>query len=184
VTAVPSRRHSGCDGTQWPLTSGDTTCDGRDACPPGRHNRHVPPAKGPHLTAKPNHPSQRNTEQINTTNTYRSADHEPPVPTDDPPCSNTAPDTDGTNDTADTDRIPRPRQSTSTPRARMAVRRTNRQRTGDYTGRLPGRASADLADTAPTPEQWAQEQLKHAPQRSRAWARAVATIYGLDISKE
>lgn len=36
----------------------------------------------------------------------------------------------------------------------------------------------------PTPEQWAQEQLKNAPPRSRAWAREVAAIYGLDVSGE
>jgi hypothetical protein len=36
----------------------------------------------------------------------------------------------------------------------------------------------------PTPEQWAQEQLKNAPTRSHAWARAVAAIYGLDVREE
>jgi hypothetical protein len=36
----------------------------------------------------------------------------------------------------------------------------------------------------PTPERWAQEQLKNAPTRSRAWARAVAAIYGLDVREE
>jgi len=136
------------------------------------------------LTAKPNHPSQRNNEQINTTNAYRSVDHVPPIPTDDPPGPNTAPDADGTNDTADTDRVPRPRQSTSATRAQMAVRRTNRRRKGDDDGRLPANVAADLADAVPTPEQWAQEQLKHAPQRSQAWAQAVAAIYGLEIPKE
>jgi len=184
VTAVPSRRHSGCDGSEWPLTSGDGRCDGCDACPPSRHNRHVFPAKGPRLTAKPNDPSQRNTEQISTANTYRSAEHEPSTPADDPSGPDTAPDADGTDDTAGTDRVPRPRQSTSATRAEMAVRRTKRHRKGDGTGRVPGNCRADLAVTVPTPEQWAQEQLKHAPQRSRAWARAVAAIYGLEIPKE
>jgi hypothetical protein len=42
-------------------------------------------------------------------------------------------------------------------------------------------AAANLAGNTPTPEQWAQEQLKHAPQRSRAWALKVAIIYGLDL---
>lgn len=36
----------------------------------------------------------------------------------------------------------------------------------------------------PTPEQWAQQQLEHAPQRSRAWAGKVASIYGLDVPDE
>ncbi|MCA1701788.1 MAG: hypothetical protein LC808_00360 [Actinobacteria bacterium] len=36
----------------------------------------------------------------------------------------------------------------------------------------------------PTPEQWAREQLKNAPDRSRRWAREVAAIYGLDIAEE
>jgi excisionase family DNA binding protein len=34
----------------------------------------------------------------------------------------------------------------------------------------------------PTPEQWAQEKLKHAPTRSEEWVRGVARIYCLDIS--
>ncbi len=33
----------------------------------------------------------------------------------------------------------------------------------------------------PTPEEWAQEQLKHAPERSREWAVKVAAIYGLEM---
>src|SRR5271154_5663089 len=36
----------------------------------------------------------------------------------------------------------------------------------------------------PTPEQWAQEKLKHAPARSEEWARRVARIYCLDISDD
>ena len=36
----------------------------------------------------------------------------------------------------------------------------------------------------PTPEQWAQEKLKHAPARSGEWARRVARIYCLDISDD
>ena len=35
----------------------------------------------------------------------------------------------------------------------------------------------------PTPEEWAQEQLKNAPPRSEEWAKDVARIYGLDISE-
>lgn len=33
----------------------------------------------------------------------------------------------------------------------------------------------------PTPEEWAQEQLKNAPERSGAWAAKVAGIYGLQL---
>jgi hypothetical protein len=33
----------------------------------------------------------------------------------------------------------------------------------------------------PTPEEWAQQQLKNAPHRSEEWARRVARIYCLDI---
>jgi len=33
----------------------------------------------------------------------------------------------------------------------------------------------------PTPEEWAQQQLKNAPPRSEEWAKRVARIYSLDI---
>jgi hypothetical protein len=36
----------------------------------------------------------------------------------------------------------------------------------------------------PTPEEWAQEQLKNAPPRSDEWARRVAQIYCLDIGHD
>jgi hypothetical protein len=36
----------------------------------------------------------------------------------------------------------------------------------------------------PTPEQWAHEQLKNAPNRSQKWAREVAAIYGLHIAEK
>jgi hypothetical protein len=36
----------------------------------------------------------------------------------------------------------------------------------------------------PTPEEWAREQLKNAPERSLQWAREVARIYGLDITAD
>jgi hypothetical protein len=36
----------------------------------------------------------------------------------------------------------------------------------------------------PTPAEWAEEQLKNAPQRSERWAREVAAIYCLDITEE
>lgn len=33
----------------------------------------------------------------------------------------------------------------------------------------------------PTPEEWAEEQLKNAPSLSEEWAKRVAQIYCLDI---
>ena len=36
----------------------------------------------------------------------------------------------------------------------------------------------------PTPEEWAEEQLKNAPPRSDEWAKRVARIYCLDISDD
>ena len=36
----------------------------------------------------------------------------------------------------------------------------------------------------PTPEEWAEEQLKNAPPRSEEWARKVARIYCLDIDDD
>jgi hypothetical protein len=34
----------------------------------------------------------------------------------------------------------------------------------------------------PTPEEWAEEQLKNAPIRSTEWAKRVAQIYGLEVN--
>ena len=36
----------------------------------------------------------------------------------------------------------------------------------------------------PTPEEWAEEQLKTAPPRSEEWVRRVARIYCLDIDDD
>jgi hypothetical protein len=36
----------------------------------------------------------------------------------------------------------------------------------------------------PTPEEWAEQQLKNAPHRSEEWARRVARIYCLEISDD
>ena len=46
------------------------------------------------------------------------------------------------------------------------------------TGRSRGRGAP--ARPIPTPQEWAQEQLKRAPERSRAWVVRVAAIYGLE----
>jgi hypothetical protein len=68
--------------------------------------------------------------------------------------------------------VPHPRKGTLARRSRPGARRVERRATGI------------LAGIVPTPEQWAQEQLKNAPTRSHAWARAVAAIYGLDVQQE
>jgi hypothetical protein len=72
----------------------------------------------------------------------------------------------------DTQGIPHPRKDTPARRSRPGARRVEHRATG-----IP-------AGIVPTPEQWAQEQLKNAPTRSRAWARAVAAIYGLDARED
>jgi len=36
----------------------------------------------------------------------------------------------------------------------------------------------------PTPEEWARQQLKNAPDRSEEWARRVAHIYCLEIGDD
>jgi hypothetical protein len=64
--------------------------------------------------------------------------------------------------------VPHPKQSTPVRRSR----------------RVEPHVTGMLAGTVPTPEQWAQQQLKSAPTRSRAWAQAVAAIYGLDVREE
>jgi hypothetical protein len=50
--------------------------------------------------------------------------------------------------------------------------------------RSPGPLAPGKGNRVPTPEQWAREQLKNAPQRSQKWARKVAAIYGLDIAEK
>ena len=36
----------------------------------------------------------------------------------------------------------------------------------------------------PTPEEWAEQQLKNAPLRSEEWVKRVARIYCLDIGDD
>ena len=53
--------------------------------------------------------------------------------------------------------------------------------------RSPPATCSQLHKTAgdnPTPEEWAEEQLKNAPPRSEEWARKVARIYCLDIDND
>ena len=124
-----------------------------------------PPRKGKHLIDKTNHSAQR----LSITNTARNADHAPATAT--PPDSDTSDAPSETDQTQPADdRVPHPRQGTPTQRSRPPARRQQRT-TGDL-------------GTVPTAEQWAHEQLKNAPLRSPAWARAVAAIYGLDVHQE
>lgn len=138
---------------------------------PNRVPRATQPSEssaGERRTYLTNHPKNR----YHTTRTPRSADHALPTPT--------APDIEATNSTGDTattppaeaEGVPHPRQGTPARRSQPDARRVKRRTTGT------------MAGTVPTPEQWAQEQLKNAPTRSRAWARAVAAIYGLDVREE
>jgi hypothetical protein len=75
----------------------------------------------------------------------------------------------------------RPRRDRGMPRG---YRTPNRAPPCDgHGGSSPARRASWRAP-CPLPEQWAQQQLKSAPTRSRAWAQAVAAIYGLDVREE
>ncbi len=50
VTPNPSRRHTHRDTHTSHLTSINNLRDGRDTSPRTRHNRRLPPTKGPHPT--------------------------------------------------------------------------------------------------------------------------------------
>jgi hypothetical protein len=93
-------------------------------------------------------------------------------------------------DRSDTDRPRRRRQSTtvgraehagdgSTPPAQHHPTVAPSRRVTDATSRTCGRSTPPRP--IPTPEEWAQQELKHAPERSRAWAAKVAAIYGLEL---
>ena len=47
-------------------------------------------------------------------------------------------------------------------------------------GQAREQIDAGNTESVPTPQEWAEQQLKNAPHRSPEWAKAVATIYGLD----
>lgn len=93
-------------------------------------------------------------------------------------------------DQSDADRPRRTRQRAAVGRPEGAVdgsipSRPNRA-TGAGSRRVRAAASRQGGRAVPqcpipTPEEWAQEQLKHAPERSRAWAVKVAAIYGLEL---
>jgi hypothetical protein len=93
-------------------------------------------------------------------------------------------------DRSDTDRTRRRRQTAtagrperagdgSSPPAPQYQTDAAPQRVTDKTRQ--SRGSGAQARSIPTPEESAQEQLKQAPERSRAWAVKVAAIYGLEI---
>ena len=127
-----------------------------------------PRGKETHLTDKTNHSAPRHS----ITRTPRSADHALPTATAPDVETPDAPGETAATRPLDAEGVPHPRQGTPARRSRPGTRRVERRATGVLTG------------TVPTPEQWAQEQLKNAPTRSRAWARAVAAIYGLDVREE
>lgn len=75
----------------------------------------------------------------------------------------------------------------------MTARQRGRpgSRTGPpHTGREVSTAVTQTSDSdrkkveIPTPEEWAREQLKKAPERSEQWAREVARIYLLTLDAE
>lgn len=177
MRALPSHRHAARDGTSGSLTSGNVGRDGCDASPRGCHNRTNSTTKRPHLTDPPN-ASRSTARQASTTTPDRSCDHAPPTASNPNRSATEQTGSTGTTELADNDRVPRPRQSaTAESGAHVAAGDTKRR----PAERPANTAMANMAGHTPTPEQWAQEQLKHAPQRSRAWARKVATIYGLDL---
>lgn len=102
------------------------------------------------------------------------------VPGDDP-TSGRRDSVAGSATTPESASVPRPRQGTPTRRSQPGAQRANRRRADSHVTQASETVTADLTDAMPTPEQWAQEQLTHAPPRSRAWARTVVTIYGLEL---
>lgn len=97
-------------------------------------------------------------------------------------------DTEDTSATP-TVRVPHPRRGDGRDgtgeRSQTSVQRTKgRRRSAHSASTGAGAQARSGAIPVPTPEEWAQEQLKNAPPRSQAWAREVAAIYGLEISKE
>ncbi len=74
---------------------------------------------------------------------------------------------------------------------------TSAERAAQHASREPGARGGEATTTKrqkkaktgekviiPTPEEWAEQQLKNAPPRSEEWARRVARIYCLDIGDD
>ena len=61
--------------------------------------------------------------------------------------------------------------------------RLNERRRGPTTKREKKKENREKV-IIPTPEEWAQQQLKNAPPRSEEWAKRVARIYCLDIGDD
>jgi hypothetical protein len=159
------------------------------ARPPNHHftTPPVPEERTNNLTKITNNSAQRNS----TTTTHRSANHAhpatPPADTATGPDANPTDDsTDpaGTTESSDTDPASQPGPGAPARRSRRVAGRAARRVT-DRRGAEPSEtARGAVAAAVPTPEQWAHEQLKHAPARSRAWGRKVAAIYGYDVPQE
>jgi hypothetical protein len=87
------------------------------------------------------------------------------------------------NDHHEEDATPQPQppaQDQAQERAPERLPRIPRQR--DRNSSRPDRRCSRTR--IPTPEEWAKEQVKNAPPRSREWARRVARIYCLDIDTD
>lgn len=70
-------------------------------------------------------------------------------------------------------------------RREATAKRSQRTRRGvRLTAKRKGQANHRRKVIIPTPEEWAKEQLKSAPARSKEWARRVAQIYSLDIGDD
>lgn len=171
------------DGLVRPLISENTIRDrwiGRRRTRPAVPN---PSERTPHLTDQPN-PSHGSTRQTTTTTSSHRSDNLATLGTTDKSSADTAGNLPDPGDGEDSDRLSHPGSGTPVSRAQTAARPTRHRKRGSHAGQPPRAATANLTDAMPTPEQWAQEQLKHAPPRSRAWARKVAAIYGLDLPEE
>lgn len=70
------------------------------------------------------------------------------------------------------------------PDSTVSVPTPRKKSTGRSTRRHDKSPHTKVAADAPTPEEWALQQLENAPQRSAEWVRKVATIYGLDVDGE
>ena len=88
-------------------------------------------------------------------------------------CTSRANTDNRTNDGTNTERASRHDRPAPSPRGGEAT--TANRRKNPKTGEKV---------IIPTPEEWAEEQLKNAPSRSEEWAKKVARIYCLDIGDD
>ena len=78
-----------------------------------------------------------------------------------------------------------PPDSRTVPEPRTPQRRARGSHVGAPRGQAPHPSRQQAQQLSlPGMDEWVQEQLTHAPPRSRAWARRVAAIYGLELPDE